>query len=88
MLGNVLTSDRAVEISLLVVRTFVQLRKMFSSHKELAAKLEALERKIGSHDQAIAGLMDAIRHLMAPPRQDTPHPIGFVLPDATPKKAT
>jgi phage regulator Rha-like protein len=76
MLGNVLRSDRAVEISLLVVRTFVQLREMLATHKELAVKLEALERKIGSHDQAIAGLIDAIRQLMTQPAGKS-RPIGF-----------
>lgn len=87
MLGNVLKSDRAVEISLLVVRTFVQLRELLSTHKDLAAKLEALERKIGSHDQAIAGLIDAIRLLMAPPHQSKHRPIGFIVPDELSKKA-
>ncbi len=85
MLGNVLKSERAIEVSLLVVRTFVQLREMLSSHKELAVKLEALERKIGSHDQAIAGLIDAIRQLMAPPAQNK-RPIGFIATDAAPEK--
>jgi len=87
MLGNVLKSDRAIEVSLMVVRTFVQLREMLSSHKELAKKLEALERKVGSHDQAIAGLIDAIRPLMAPPAQSR-RPIGFVTgcSPAKPKK--
>ncbi|MBW7902207.1 MAG: ORF6N domain-containing protein [Rhodocyclaceae bacterium] len=77
MLGNVLRSDRAVEVSLMVVRAFVQLREMLSTHKELAARLEALERKIGSHDQAIAGLIDAIRQLMAPP-ETKKRGIGFI----------
>lgn len=76
MLGNVLKSARAVEISLLVVRTFVQLREMLSTHKGLATKLEALERKISSHDQAIAGLIDAIRQLMQVPA-GSHRPIGF-----------
>ncbi len=76
MLGNVLKSSRAVEISLLVVRTFVQIREMLSTHKELATKLEELERKISSHDQAIAGLIDAIRQLMQVPA-GSPRPIGF-----------
>jgi hypothetical protein len=67
MLGNVLRSERAVEVNLLVVRAFVQPREMLSTHKELAAKLEALERKVGSHAQAIAGLIDAVRQLMTPP---------------------
>jgi hypothetical protein len=77
MLGNVLRSDRAVEVSLMVVRVFVQLREMLSTHKELAAKLEALERKVGSHDQAIAGLIDAIRQLMTPP-DPKKRSIGFI----------
>ena len=86
MLGNVLKSDRAVEISLLVVRAFVELREMLSTHKELAAKFEVLEQKIGSHDQAIAGLIDAIRQLMSTPAQNQ-HPIGFITPEAKPGKA-
>lgn len=76
MLGNVLRSERAVDVSILVVRTFVQVREMLATHKELAAKLEALERKIGGHDQAIAGLIDAIRQLMSEPTPKN-RPIGF-----------
>ena len=76
MLGNVLKSSRAVEVSLLVVRAFVQIREMLSTHKELAAKLDQLERKVSSHDQAIAGLIDAIRQLMTPPAT-TRRGIGF-----------
>ena len=75
MLDNVLKSDRAVAVSLLVVRTFVQLREMLSSNKELAAKLLELERKVSGHDQAIAGLIDAIRQLMKQPAGG--RPIGF-----------
>jgi hypothetical protein len=67
MLGNVLKSPRAVEVSLLVVRAFVQIREMLSAHKDISAKLDQLERKLSSHDQAIAGVIDAIRQLMAPP---------------------
>jgi hypothetical protein len=77
----------AVEISLLVVRTFAQLREMLSTHKGIAAKLEVLDRKVGSHDQAIAGLIDAIRQLMGPQSQSQHRPIGFVLPYDLPKKA-
>ena len=64
MLGNVLKSLRAVDVSLIVVRAFVQLREMLSTHEELAFKLEELERKTSSHDQAIAGNIDAIRTLI------------------------
>ena len=76
MLGNVLKSDRAVEVSLLVVRTFVQLREMLSTNKELEMKLLELERKVSSHDQALAGLVDAIRQLMKQPVCAS-RPIGF-----------
>lgn len=76
MLGNILKSTRAVEVSLLVVRTFVQLRQMLATHKELAAKLDALERKVSGHDQTINGLIDAIRQLMAPPSSQK-RSIGF-----------
>jgi hypothetical protein len=76
MLGNVLKSSRAVEVSLLVVRAFVQIREMLSTHKDIAAKLDQMERKLSSHDQAIAGLIDAIRQLMTPPAT-TRRGIGF-----------
>ena len=76
MLGNVLKSSRAVEISLLVMRTFVQIRELLSSHKKLATKFEALERKISGHNQAIAGLIDVIRLPMRV-AACSPSPIGF-----------
>lgn len=85
MLGNVLRSDRAIEVSLLIVRTFVQLREMLSAHKDFAVKLEMLERKIGSHDQAIAGLIDAIRQLMTTPEKKNSG-IGFTADIHTTKK--
>jgi len=76
MLGNVLKSARAIDISLMVVRTFVQLREMLAANKELSAKLEELERKVSSHDQAITGLIGAIRGLMQSPEPKR-RPIGF-----------
>jgi hypothetical protein len=60
MAATVLNSQRAVKMSVFVVRAFVQLREMRSAHRELAVKRDALERKVGSHDQAIAGLIDAV----------------------------
>jgi len=80
MVATVLNTQRAVEISLYVVRAFVKLREMLASNKELAAKLNALEHKLDSHDQAIAGLINAIRELMRPPETKT-RPIGFVTPE-------
>ena len=79
--ANVLNSTRAVEMSVFVVRAFVQLREVLASNKELALKLAELEsrieRKLDTHDQAITGLIDAVRSLMKPAE---PHkrPIGFM----------
>jgi hypothetical protein len=67
MAASVLNSPRAVEVSVFVVRAFVKLRQLVLAHKELAGKLDQLERKVGSHDEAIKQLVAAIRQLMAPP---------------------
>lgn len=85
MAATILNSPKAIEMSVFVVRAFIRLREVLSTHKELATKLEALERKVGGHDQAIAGLIDAIRQLMAPPAQNK-RPIGFIATDAAPEK--
>lgn len=76
MLANVLSSPRAVQVSIQIVRAFVRLRLLLSSHRELAAKLAELERRLEGHDVRIQSLFDAIRQLMAPP--DPPRRrIGF-----------
>jgi phage regulator Rha-like protein len=67
MAANVLNSPRAVQMSVFVVRAFVRLRQMVSAHKEIAAKLTELERKVTTHDSHIKLLFEAIRQLMAPP---------------------
>jgi hypothetical protein len=77
MAASVLNSTRAIEISVHVVRAFVHLRELVSTHKELSQKLNQLERKVGAHDRAIAELIDAIRQLMAPLEPKKKRPIGF-----------
>ena len=77
MAANVINSPRAVEISVHVVRAFVHLRELVSTHKELSHKLDELERKVSSHDQAIAGLINAIRQLMSPSEPKKKRAIGF-----------
>jgi hypothetical protein len=67
MAASVLSSPRAVEMSVYVVRAFVKLREALVSNRELAQKLTQLERKLKSHDQAILGILRAIRELMNPP---------------------
>lgn len=65
MAASVLNTPRAIEVSVYVVRAFVKLRELLSTHKELAGKLAELERKVGSHDAAIQSLVAAIRRLRA-----------------------
>ena len=67
MAANILRSDQAVQISVFVVRAFVRLRQLLATHKELAAKLAELERKVRGHDEHIRSLFDTIHQLMAPP---------------------
>lgn len=76
MAANVLNSERAVEMSIRIVRTFIKLRQILSNHKELAHKLAELERKIEKHDSEIKGIFEAIRQLMAPPEKPKRR-IGF-----------
>ncbi len=76
MLASVLKSDRAVKISINIIKAFVKLREMISTHKELAHKLTQLERKIEKHDDEIRLIFDAIRQLMASPEPKR-RKIGF-----------
>ena len=76
MAASVLNSDRAVEMSVYVVRAFVQLRVVPLDHKVLAEKLAALERRVSHHDNSLAEVIDAIRALMAQPKPAN-RPIGF-----------
>lgn len=76
MAATILNSPRAVDMSVYVVRAFVQLRDLLTSNRQLAEKFAEFERKVSSHDQAIAGILKAIRELMHPPVPKQ-RPIGF-----------
>jgi hypothetical protein len=76
MAATVLNSPRAIEMSVFVVRAFVQLRELLATSRELAVKLDDLERRLSNHDQAIAELIHAIRQLTATPERKS-RPIGF-----------
>ena len=85
MAATILSTPRATEVSVYVVLAFVELRDTLMAHKELAKRLDELEagieRKLITHDQVIAGILDAIRQLMAPPEPTKKRPIGFVQTD-------
>ena len=67
MLSSVLRSKKAIHVNIAIMRTFVRLKTVLSTHKELAHKLKELEGKIEKHDDDIKSIFDAIRQLMAPP---------------------
>jgi len=76
MLSSVLRSERAIQVNIAIMRAFVKLRRILSTHKELARKLNQLERKIEKHDVEIKAIFDAIRELMTPPKKPRKR-IGF-----------
>jgi hypothetical protein len=64
MLSSVLRSRRAVEVNIAIMRTFVQLRRLMDTNRDLARKIEALEKK---YDEQFAEVFAAIKELIAPP---------------------
>ena len=74
MLSSVLRSQRAVQVNIEIMRTFVKLRQMMASHEELARKLKNMEKK---YDAQFKVVFDAIRQLMKPPQPKKKEPIGF-----------
>jgi pyruvate/2-oxoglutarate dehydrogenase complex dihydrolipoamide acyltransferase (E2) component len=77
MLSSVLRSKQAVQVNIAIMRAFVRLRQVLAAHKELAHKLERLERKVGALDSDVKAIFDAIKQLMSPP-PDKPKKIGFL----------
>ena len=77
MLSSVLRSPRAIQVSIEVVRAFVRLRSLLSTHDELSRKLHSLESR---YDAQFKQVFDAIRELMAPPAPRS-RPLGFRVED-------
>jgi hypothetical protein len=83
MLSSVLRSDRAIAVNIAIMRAFVELRRAAASHAALGKRLEELERethaRLGTHDEQLSQIFEALRQLIAPP----PRPkrrVGFGLP--------
>jgi hypothetical protein len=81
MLSSVLNSPRAIEVNIAIMRAFVHLRKMMTSHKELAKKLKELEHHIKDHDEQIQAIFEAIQQLITLP-EDPKKKIGFTTKEA------
>ena len=79
MLSSVLHSRRSVEVNIQIMRVFVKLKEMMVSHKDLARKIEELERKFQGHDEKFILVFEAIKQLLKKPAEDIKHkePIGF-----------
>jgi len=73
MLSSVLRSPRAIQVNIEIMRAFIRLRRILSSHAELARKLDALEKR---YDAQFKEVFDAIRQLMTPPEPKR-RAIGF-----------
>ncbi len=77
MLSSVLNSERAVQVNIAIMRSFVKLREIIATHKDLAHKLAELERRVEKNEIETKGVFDAIRQLMAPPSRPKRR-IGFL----------
>lgn len=74
MLSSVLKSPLAIQVNIAIMRAFVQLREILSTHKDLARKLEDMETK---YDSQFRQVFEAIRQLMLPPAAAKKNRIGF-----------
>lgn len=79
MLSSVLKSERATQVNIAIMRTFVRMREMLASNAELASKLEALEKK---YDRQFKVVFEAIRQILTPPEKPK-RPIGFQVKERT-----
>ena len=75
MLSSVLHSSQAIQVNIEIIRTFVRLRRLLDSHKDLKQKIEALEQK---YDKKFKVVFEAIHQLMIPPEPKKKNPIGFL----------
>jgi hypothetical protein len=84
MLSSVLNSERAVKVNVTIMRAFVKLRETLETNRELARKFAELEKCVGKHDEKIDAILEAIRQLMAPPKEPR-REIGFHVREKVPR---
>jgi phage regulator Rha-like protein len=64
MVSSVLNSERAIQVNIAIMRAFVRLRELLTLHKDLARRIEALEKKDADHDANIRVLFQSIREYL------------------------
>lgn len=74
MLSSVLKSDRAIQVNIQIMRAFIQLRQMLTTHEDLKRKIESMEKK---YDRRFKVVFDALRQLMEPKDDSKKNRIGF-----------
>ncbi len=84
MLASLLNSPVAIEASVRVVRAFVHLRELALNNRQLALRLDDIEKKLGEHDGHLATLFEAIRQLLLPPKPSEKPEIGFHVRETPP----
>jgi hypothetical protein len=84
MAATVLSSERAVQMSVFVVRAFVRLREMLATNRRLAGKIDELENRLDSNDSVILELISAMKELTIP-KKTRGLRIGFQLPPGSAK---
>ena len=79
MLSSVLNSERAIDVNVAIMRTFVKLRELMITHQDLARKIEQLEEKFKKHDENFVVVFQTIRKLLETPQEPKKKklPIGF-----------
>ena len=78
MLSSVLKSDRAIEVNILIVRAFVRLREIISTHKKVEEKLKEIDNNLKDHDEKILQIIQVINQLINPP-EPAKKKIGFTI---------
>jgi hypothetical protein len=81
MLSSVLNSERAVQMNIVIMRAFVRMRELLTTHKDLAEKIEKLERTQKQHGSILVAVVQDIQKLKTPPPQSPRCRIGFHVPE-------
>lgn len=82
MLSSVLNSKQAIHVNIAIMRTFVKLRNLIKSNKQLAVKMTKIEERLDKHDNDIRLVFNAIRQLRAIPDPKYPYKstkVGFII---------